>query len=120
MSFNHGVAEWAPCDPQPRLHHVSISLPHLGLSPLAQYSSGATEDLSGLRIYRIFQEYTRRWDRGVDTKTSISSPLGNCNIATDLQYGNNTVAELVFCLVINIKENDGTIIQLQRQDSKEK
>lgn len=55
--------------------------------------------------------------RGVLTNLS---PLEKENTGTDLQVGNNTVAELVVCLVTQRKRKNGTIAKLQREDSEKK
>ena len=48
------------------------------------------------------------------------SPLEKENTGTDLQVGNNTVAELVVCLVTQRRRKNGTIAKLQREDSEKK
>lgn len=91
--------------PQPRPHQAS-NKPHQRPVPHLQHSSRATSDTPSLRICRIFSRiYKKVWTRGKDRR-SLFLP-GELQHSSDLQYGNGTVAELVICLVINIK--DGTV-----------
>lgn len=66
-------------------------------SPVTKHSSGGPEDVLGLRICRLFQEYTRRWDRDRNTENCL--PLWG-NLTQLLMYTvETTVAERVFCAV---------------------